>query len=99
MTKSFLVLQALKGFRKRGGPPGLQRPVSYELLEGLCQRVGTVCSSSYEARLFKAAFSLAFFGAFRISELVVSNKKNGRGFVVFRCSGVRGGFGLLVETV
>ncbi|KAM9324593.1 uncharacterized protein PAF06_000660 [Gastrophryne carolinensis] len=41
-----------------------------------------VCASSFEVRLFRAAFSLAFFGALRVGELVSSNKRvpGGLGF-------------------
>lgn len=75
ISKSFLVRQALKGYRKRGGAPDRRRPVSYRLLEQVCDRLSLVCSSEFEVFLFRAAFSLAFFGAFRVSELVASNKK------------------------
>lgn len=37
-------------------------------------KLGEVCSSEYEVALFKVAFVLAFFGAFRISELVSPSK-------------------------
>lgn len=73
-TKSFLVRQALKGYRKQRGRPDLRRPVSFQLLGDLCRGVQDICSTSYECLLFRAAFSLAFFGAFRISELVAGNK-------------------------
>lgn len=47
-----------------------RRPVSYELLLSLGDGLAGVFSSGYEIRLFRAAFPLTFFGAFRISELV-----------------------------
>lgn len=33
-----------------------------------------VCASDFEERLFRAAFTLAFFGAFRVSELVAASR-------------------------
>lgn len=75
ITKSFLVRQALRGYRKRERIPDSRRPVSYALLVSLCAQVGRECVSAYEVLLFKAAFTLAFFGAFRISELVASSGK------------------------
>lgn len=48
ITKSFLVQQALKEYRKRGWSPDSRRLVSYELLEGLCQRVEGECSSNWQ---------------------------------------------------
>lgn len=73
-TKSFLVRQALKGYRRGSWRPDTRRPVSFQLLGRLCHQLQSVCSSPYEVVLFRAAFSLAFFGAFRISELVSQSR-------------------------
>lgn len=48
--------------------------MSFGLMERICQEVWEECSSSFTARLFRAAFALAFFGAFFISELVASSR-------------------------
>lgn len=74
VTKFFLVRRALAGYRKQGVTRDARRPVSFELLEKICQVVREICSSPFEERLFRAAFALAFFGAFRISELVASSR-------------------------
>lgn len=70
VTKDFWVRQALKGYRKRGIKRDSRRPVTFEVLGSIIEKLGEVCSSEYEITLFKVAFVLAFFGAFRISELV-----------------------------
>lgn len=75
----FSVRQALKGYRRRSLVPDSRRPISVELLGGLCGATKLVCFSEYEALLFNTAFSFAFFGAFRISELVPANKKESSG--------------------
>ncbi|KAM3936755.1 uncharacterized protein RB166_000250 [Leptodactylus fuscus] len=69
-TKSFLVRQAVKGFRRGSSVRDRRRPLSFEVVRDLVGILGRVCMSDYEVALFSLAFSLAFFGAFRISELV-----------------------------
>lgn len=75
VTKSFLVRQALKGFRRGTLPRDVRRSVSFEELLALGERLATACWSVFECTLFRLAFSLAFFGAFRISELVSPSRK------------------------
>lgn len=69
-TKSFLVRQAVRGFRKGFRVRDARRPVSFDLLLRLSSVLEAVCLDAFEVSLFRCAFSLAFFGAFRISELV-----------------------------
>lgn len=45
-------------------------PVSFPLLWSLISALQQVSSSCYEASLFATAFGLAFFGAFRVGELI-----------------------------
>ena len=73
-TKEFCVRQALKGYRKQGRRADSRRPVSFEILGGIMGELGTLCSSRFEVLLFRAAFALAFFGAFRVGELVSPSK-------------------------
>lgn len=44
--------------------------MSFEILRKVLAHLLGLCSSAYEAELFRAAFALAFFGSFRIGELV-----------------------------
>ncbi|XP_056414345.1 uncharacterized protein LOC130356606 [Hyla sarda] len=69
-TKSFLVRQAVRGFRKGASSRDWRKPVTFSLLLRLGSLLAGVCFSVYELCLFRLAFALAFFGAFRISELV-----------------------------
>lgn len=89
-TNNFLVGQALKGYSWGWCPSYSRCPVSFELLGSLFQVLLGVCSSEYEALLFQAAFSLAFFGALHIRELVSNSKKGSDGLQVgdVECSGV-----------
>lgn len=74
VTKMFVVRQALKVLRKGTARVDKRRRVSWNLLKAIIGRLEKVCSSSYEQVLFRAAFSLAFYGAFRLSELVSPNR-------------------------
>lgn len=81
VSKEFLVRQAMKGFRRGRVVRDTRRPVSFELLQDLVGILHRVCSSPYEVHLFTAAFSLAFFGALRIGELVSKNKRGDGGLL------------------
>ncbi|CAN2390850.1 hypothetical protein PRIEUP_LOCUS887 [Pristimantis euphronides] len=74
VTKHFLVGQALRGFRRGKAKKDTLRPVSFQLLGDIGSVLGNVCSSEYEVRLFRLAFSWAFFAALRVGELVSPSK-------------------------
>ncbi|CAJ0946547.1 unnamed protein product [Ranitomeya imitator] len=68
-TKHFLIGQAGVGpacVTTKGGP--------FPSLSNLVRVSGSVCDSAYEATLISAAFSLAFFGAMRVSEILPSSR-------------------------
>ncbi|KAM3923091.1 integrase/recombinase xerD homolog [Leptodactylus fuscus] len=73
-TKSFLVQRAVKGWRHFRALEDDRKPVSFSLLMELGSVVGEVCTDAGEGLLFRAAFSLAFFGAFRLGELVSGSR-------------------------
>ncbi|XP_031758455.1 uncharacterized protein LOC116410934 isoform X1 [Xenopus tropicalis] len=75
VTKHFIITQALKGWRREGKKGDTRRPVDFQLLQRLLAPLQVICKSPYETALFRAAFSLAFFGALRISELVPQSAK------------------------
>ncbi|XP_044136651.1 uncharacterized protein LOC122928152 [Bufo gargarizans] len=70
VTKHFVIRQALKGWRKKYVSRESRRPVSFGLLGKLISLLPQVCSSPFEVALFSGSFSLAFFAALRVSELV-----------------------------
>ncbi|KAJ1202079.1 hypothetical protein NDU88_005882 [Pleurodeles waltl] len=51
-----------------------RRPTDAARLARLVMVLARVCSSPYELSLFHFAYSVAFFGAFRILELVAASK-------------------------
>ncbi|XP_071980338.1 uncharacterized protein [Engystomops pustulosus] len=81
-TQSFMVRQAVKGYVKQGGLPDGRRPVSFNLLHKLLGMLPAVCVSEYERVLFSVVFSWAFFGAFRVGELVSPRKSSPGGIQV-----------------
>lgn len=74
LSSFFPVKQVLRGFRRSSPAIDNRRPLSYELLAKLMLALESVCFSSFETILFRTAFVLAFFGAFRIGELTAPNK-------------------------
>lgn len=70
VNESFLVKQALKGYKKSNGSNGSRRPITLEILACLFYCLPSICFSEFETQLFQTAFITAFFAALRISELV-----------------------------
>lgn len=70
----FLVKKALKGGSKRKSNTTLREPISIILLAKLVKTLHLVCESKYEVSMIKSAFLLAFFGLFRIGEMVADTK-------------------------
>lgn len=73
-TKFFMVRQALKDYCKGSTNKDSRHLVSFSVLGLVLAGLEKVCSSGFEWILFRATFLLAFFGAFRISELVSPSK-------------------------
>ncbi|XP_075037430.1 uncharacterized protein LOC142098485 [Mixophyes fleayi] len=75
VTKGFLINKALRGWgRVRPSHADTRLPITSNILEDLIGNVGSVTLDSYEKLLFSLAFSMAYFGAFRISELVARSR-------------------------
>ncbi|KAJ7331886.1 hypothetical protein JRQ81_014066 [Phrynocephalus forsythii] len=71
-----LIRRAMKGWeRKTPKRQDNRKPITPPILRALWGELTGFCWSSYEARLFRCAFTLAFFGAFRVGELVASSRK------------------------
>ena len=76
LTSFFQVTQVLKGFKRSRLSSDGRRPISVELLIDLLGSLREVCSSEFEALLFRAAFSVAFFCALRVGEFTALNKSS-----------------------
>ncbi|XP_077778975.1 uncharacterized protein LOC144326297 [Podarcis muralis] len=68
---AFIVRKTLEGWRRQH-PPSVdrRRPITIDILTQIHKKLRAICWSKYEARLFSAAYSIAFFGALRIGEVV-----------------------------
>lgn len=74
--------QALRGYKRQHCSVDSKLPVSAALLEHICAATAEVCFNAYESLLFHVAFSLCFFRAFRISELLPCNSSGSSGFLL-----------------
>jgi hypothetical protein len=74
-SSHFLIAKLLEGFKRgRSHSSRTRAPITFPLLVEISGALHSVCHSSYEISLFKAAFSLAFFGLLRISEFALATK-------------------------
>lgn len=74
-TKSFVVQKLIEGFRrKHPSKADVRLPICRVLLKKLICSLQKICHSQYEAKMFSAAFSLAYFGMLRVSEISVQGK-------------------------
>ena len=67
-TDAFIVRKLMEGKRRKDGQPDARLPLTLNLLSQALNCLQAVCYSKYEADLFRATFTLAFFGFLRISE-------------------------------
>lgn len=68
----FMVKKLLEGCKRLKNKKDIREPITYLKLKNICSVLPLVCFDGFESRLFQAAFILAYFGLFRISELVVT---------------------------
>ena len=80
--EDFVVRKALEGWRRLQPPSkDVRRPITFDILSQIHKQLRKLCWSKYEARLFSAAYSIAFFGALRVGE-VVSEAQGTRGIAL-----------------
>ncbi|XP_054844607.1 integrase/recombinase xerD homolog [Eublepharis macularius] len=76
----FIPRRAIEGWARLAPPlPDKRRPISLPILRRILRVLPDLCWSAFEAQLFRAAFSLAFFGALRVSELVAGSQADTSG--------------------
>jgi hypothetical protein len=73
-TASFYIKTVMEGYQRKNFHADVRLPITIEMLGDLCTALNAVCTSGYETRLFRALFLVAFFGLFRISELVATSQ-------------------------
>ena len=74
-TSTFAISKMLEGYKRLRANPDNRMPIMYNTLVAICKILGNICISEYETLLFRAAYRLAFFGLFRVSELVFTSSQ------------------------
>lgn len=75
-TNRFVIAKVLDGFRRLKSRADTRLPITEKILTNLMGALNTVCSSLYEAKLYKAAYTLAFFAFLRVGEFALSKGNN-----------------------
>lgn len=69
-TDNFLLRKMFQGLARTNKRQDSRLPITFDRLQQLIGVLHTVCTNAFERRLFAAVFTLAFFGLFRVSEIV-----------------------------
>ncbi|XP_070202936.1 uncharacterized protein [Littorina saxatilis] len=69
-TEHFLLKKLLQGMAKLDRRQDQRKPITFQRLKDLIGVLPGVCANTFEQALFTAAFCFAFFGFFRVSEIV-----------------------------
>lgn len=90
--------RAMRGWQcLEGCKADSRRPIDTLKLAGIMAALEGICSSLDEVRPFRAAFSLAFYGVLRVSDLVAKNKKDRKGGL--QCKDIQWPNGSLAITI
>ena len=74
-TDNFIIKKLKEGSRRLNKRSDCRRPITRDILHQLIASLPNICMSAYEVALFRAAFSLAFFGFLRIGEFTATSRK------------------------
>ena len=75
ITDNFLVKKVLEGAKRTNNRPDTRCPITPELLTKIVTTLPAICFNTYELKLFRAAYTLSFWGLFRVGEIVASTNK------------------------
>ena len=73
-TDYFVVAKMLEGARRSSNGKDRRVPISPSVLSRIIAALPKVSSSSFEAKLFRAAMLLAFFGFLRVGEFAANSR-------------------------
>lgn len=77
----FIIRKLLTGCLRNRISHDVRAPLTKSILIRICKVLPDVCYSHYESKLFFCLFTVAYFGLFRISELVVPSRTQFRSVV------------------
>ena len=72
-SSEITISKILEGYRRSRSSVDSRFPITLDILIIICGQLEMICYSEHEILLFRAAYTLAFFGLFRVSELVGSS--------------------------
>ena len=75
-TQNFVLKKMLTGFERTHKSKDTRLPVTPQLLKRIVEICPMICNSAFESLLFRAVFTLAFFGFFRVGELTANSKSS-----------------------
>ena len=76
VTQNFIVHKVLEGMKRLKNRADTRLPITPAILQRIVSILPGICFNMYENKLFKAAFTLAYWGLFMVGEITLSNKKN-----------------------
>ncbi len=81
-TKDFLVGKLMEGARRGSPTQDARDPISLPMLAQLVAVLPKICSSTFEAVMFRAVFICAFFGFMRVGEFTVQSARQSTGSIL-----------------
>ena len=76
VTQHFVVRKVLEGLTRLKSKADTRLPITTFILNKLVSVLPGICYNKYEDKMFKAAFTLSFWGLLRIGEIVLSKGNN-----------------------
>lgn len=73
-TEQFIVKKLVEGCRRSRPRRDQRAPITLPVLTKVVAALPAVCYSNYEAKLFTAAYLLAYYGMLRVSEIVFTTQ-------------------------
>lgn len=73
-TTCFIIKKLLEGCRRTRPRHDIRAPITEPLLAKICAVLPEFCWSHYESTLFAAAYTIAYHGLMRVSEVVFTNQ-------------------------
>ena len=78
-TKTFYIIEMLKGYGKIGHKLDSRLPITLPILVRIMKGLDIFCVSQYDLFMFKAMCAMAFFAFLRIGEITVSKRDSVNG--------------------
>ncbi|KAK3086984.1 hypothetical protein FSP39_000036 [Pinctada imbricata] len=83
-TRYFVISKMLEGMKCLTKTPDTRLPITISMLSLMLPKLDIICTNLYEAKLFRAAFSISFFAFLRIGELALSKGNSAESVIGIR---------------